>query len=326
MSETPAKTRRPYVWVEPEIPGLADLLAGGERRRRWWRHWSTSGPKDLLDLAIHHGLRLLPPAACSAIGAAIYRHVGPRLAPVVAERAARHLRRIRPELSEPEIARMVVSHYESMGRVMTEFSVLRKLLTSGRVTSEGTEIALRALAEGPVIFVSCHTGNWEVFAPVMKALGIRWSIVYTPPRRAIQAAIANRVRRLSNPDLLPPGKSGTRAMIRTLQAGGALSMFCDETHEGRVMAPFFDRAPHLDGNLAVVVRLARMTGAQIVVGHCVRTESCRFHIKVQGPIVLPSHGDASAPPIDDVIALNAVIEPIVRANAGSWYFLDNRFE
>jgi len=322
----PKKTRKPYVWTPPQVPGWADLKAGGARRAAWLRYWRGAGVQDLADFALHGLFRILPIGLVSAIGGALGRFVGPRFHPEAVVRARANLKRIDPSLSDAEVEARIVSHFDNAGRVMAEFSILHRLVQSGRITVENAEPLLRRHREGPLLIVACHTGNWEAVGALMQSAGIEWSAVYTPPGRPAQQVIAERVRRQFGVHMLPPGLPGVRPTIRTLEAGGAVSMFCDEVHDGKVMAPFFDRAPHLDGNLAIALRFARLTGAQVFVGHGVRLNGCRFHVTCTDAVALPSHTDPAATLLDDVIALNAILEPIVRANCGQWYFLDNAFE
>lgn len=322
----PKKTRKPYVWTPPEVPGWSDFRAGGARRGAWLRYWRGAGVKDLSDFALHALFRILPIGLCSAIGGALGRFVGPRSHPEAVVRARANLKRIDPTLSDAEVEARIISHFDNAGRVMAEFSILHRLVKSGRITVENAGPLLRRQAEGPLIIVSCHTGNWEASGALLHTAGINWSAIYTPPRRPAQQLIAERVRSQFGVRMLPPGLPGVRPTIRTLEAGGAVSMFCDEVHDGKVMAPFFDRAPHLDGNLAIALRFARLTGAQVFVGHGVRLNGCRFHVTCSDAVALPSHTDSDATLLDDVIALNAILEPIVRANCGQWYFLDNAFD
>ncbi|GGF49123.1 lipid A biosynthesis lauroyl acyltransferase [Azorhizobium oxalatiphilum] len=320
------KTRKPYVWNPPPVPGWADLRAGGDRRAAFLRYWRGAGLKDLGDFAAHYAFRFMPIDLCSAIGAALGRMAGRFQYRENAERARANLRRLDPSLDDAEIERRVLSHFENAGRVMAEFSILHRLVPAGRITVENEEALLKAHAEGPLVIVSCHTGNWEAVAALMASRGIRWSAVYTPPRGPAQHVIANAVRARFGVSMLPPGAPGVRPTVRTLSEGGTISMFCDEVHHGTVMAPFFGRPAHVDGNLAIAVRFARMTGAKIFVGHCTRLKGARFHVTCSDPVVLPSHADPEAPLQDDVSALNRIIEPIVRKNCGQWYFLDNKFD
>ncbi len=322
----PKKSRKPYVWTPPEVPGWANLWAGGARRQAFLGYWRGAGLQDLADFALHAVLRVLPIDLCSAIGGALGRFVGPRFHKDAVGRARANLKRIDPTLTEAQVEARILSHFDNAGRVMAEFSILHRLVKSGRITVENEAAVLRRHAEGPLLLVSCHTGNWEALGALMASLGMQWSAVYTPPGTRAQQVIAERVRQQFGVHMLPPGKPGVRPTIRTLEAGGTVSMFCDEVHHGRVMAPFFDRPPHLDGNLAIALRFARLTGAQVFVGHGVRLKGARFHVTCTDPVALPSHTNPDATLLEDVIALNAILEPIIRANCGQWYFLDNAFD
>ncbi|MGU3495328.1 lysophospholipid acyltransferase family protein [Xanthobacteraceae bacterium A53D] len=323
--ETARKTRKPYVWSPPPVPGWADFRAGGTRRAGFMRYWRRGGLKDVSDFVAHHALSIMPISLCSALGGLLGRMAARRLTEN-ADRARANLRRIDPTLDDAEVERRVVSHFENAGRVMAEFSVLHRLVGAGRITVENEAALLKAHAEGPLLIISTHTGNWEAVAALMHARGIRWSAVYTPPRTPAQHLIANRVRARFGVSMLPPGAPGVRPTVRTLSEGGTVSMFCDEVHHGKVMAPFFGRPAHVDGNLAIAVRFARMSGAKIFVGHCTRLGGARFHVACSDEVVLPSHTNPDADLQDDVSALNAIIEPIIRKNCGQWYFLDNKFE
>ena len=92
------------------------------------------------------------------------------------------------------------------------------------------------------------------------------------------------------------------------------------------MAPLFDRSPHLNGNLAIAVRLSRLSGARLVTLHARRLPGVQFEIHLGSPITLEPETVPGERLLDDVALLNTAIEPIIRANLDQWYFLDNRLE
>jgi KDO2-lipid IV(A) lauroyltransferase len=168
-----------------------------------------------------------------------------------------------------------------------------------------------------------HLGNWEIFAPKLVELGLSPSANYTPPAGRARAWIARRVRSKLGYGLLPPGKDGIRPALNILKQGGAISVFCDEGFAGKIRGPFFGRPPHLEGNLAVVARLARLTGATICPCYAVRRAGTSFEGFALEPIILPPERKPGERLIDDVLLLNSVIEPIIHAHLDQWYFLDN---
>ncbi len=56
------QTRKAFVWQEETPPRLADLLAGGDRRRDFWRYWVRDTLRDVPKRLSHYGLRPLPDA------------------------------------------------------------------------------------------------------------------------------------------------------------------------------------------------------------------------------------------------------------------------
>lgn len=325
----PAKTRKATLWQAGAVPGFDDLRAGGERRKAFLSYWTgATGRKEIAYYGLHKLFRLLSPRRASAAGGALaLRLYRAGKLEKDARIVKRNLAIIRPEWSPAEIEAAAEAHFEHVGRLMAEFSQLDRLMPAGLIEAENAELLQRVRDSGPTILVCCHTGNWEVATPLLTSLGFRWAAVVAPPTSPVQREIARRLREsFGGVTLLPAGLAGARPTVRWLQQGGMISMFCDEGIKGRAMAPFFGRKPHLDGNLAVAARFARMTGAKIVVGHSIRLGGCRFKLTCKGPIDLPSASDPQATLLDDVTALNAALEPIVREYASQWYFLTSRVD
>ncbi|HTO33050.1 MAG TPA: lipid A biosynthesis lauroyl acyltransferase [Pararhizobium sp.] len=320
---TAATKRQAWVYTAPSAPPLADLFAGGDRRQKALRYHVSGNFKNLFDLAVHFGLKAMPSDWCSAAGAWLGTFAIPRWYAKGVKKARNNLKRLLPNASEAERAAILRRSWQNQGRMMTEFSIVRRLAeTPGRVVWHGMDNFVEAHKRGPVIVACLHLGNWELLAPKLVSLGLAPSANYTPPAGRAQAWIARRARLKVGYGLLPPGKDGIRPAINILKDGGVISVFCDEGFAGKIRGPFFGRKPHLEGNLAVVVRLARLTGATICPCYVLRNEGARFEAFALTPLTLPPK-DTSASIIDDVGLLNSIIEPIVRANLDQWYFLDN---
>ena len=314
-----------YEWSPPVRPEWSDLFAGGDRARAWAAYWISGKIHDAFDLSMHRLLQWLPLDWTSDFGAALGWLVVSRFKKTTFENGRRNFRRFRPDWSERDIEGALQRLYRHLGRVMAEFSILPRAAAAGRLQIVNAEALQGALQQGPVVLVSLHLGNWEVTAAALDVLGIRWADIYTPPNREVQHRIANEVREGFGIELLPPGRAGVRPAIRVLQGGGMVSIFCDETHKGRTMGPFLGRPPHTEGNSAIAVRMARMTGARIVIGYTVRMDGFRFETRFEEPIEYAA-GEASREQLmTDVIALNDRIEVLVKDHLDQWYYLDNDF-
>lgn len=320
-----AKKRKAAPWQPPQVPRLTDLFGGPEARARLSTYWRGPGPADLADRILFPLSKIVPVRLASWSGGFFARRVAMRAYPRMVARTLTNLAVIRPELDDAARMQLAVSHFDNLGRFYAEFALLERLWRTGRISWENSDAFLAANAKGPIVLVGMHLTNWEIAAPIMQHLGVNIGAVIAPPPRASQVHFAQMVRSRFGLKMFPPGVAGTRPAVRLLKEGGIVSIYCDEEHGGRLMAPFFGRPPHLDGNLAVAARLARMTGATVMLYHCARLGGGRYHLTFENPILLPSQTDADAPLLEDVKALNAAMEPIVRPRCGTWYFLDKPF-
>ncbi len=322
MSTKPGKAI--YVYKPPAAPTLADLRAGGERRKAFLRYHITDNLNNLVDLSVHFGLKLLPAGLCSAAGAKIGLFAMPRFHKVAVRRARENLKVLMPSASEAEREAVLRRNWENQGRLMTEFSIIRRVaLTPGRVKDLDVNWAVDLAAGGPLVLVGMHLGNWEMMAAPLSQAGLRLHANYVPPGGRARAWIAQKVRLDNGVVLMPPGRDGVKPALKVLKEGGIVSMFCDEGFRGWIRGPFFGRPPHLDGNLALAVKLARRSGARIVPWYMLRDEGVNFTFNRLPVITLPPEESPGARLMDDVLLLNGVIEPVIRAHLDQWYFLDS---
>ena len=321
----PAKPARRKAWtyIREEAPGLSDLLAGGARRKRFWKWWLWDSLDDAGDLAVHFGLKLLPMDAASDLGAWLSRRAMRRNPRKVRIMRA-NLRRIRPDLDDAAREEIVRRNIDAQGRVLTEFSHINGLSEGpDRLMVHGLAEAM-AEAEGrPVIMLGMHIGNWEVGSVAVAPYRKAFTVNVPPPRRA-RAWIAERVRTKARMGLVPPGRQGAREALRLLRQSQGVVFFCDEAFRNEIRGPFFDRPLHLEGNFAVVARLARATNARICPWYLRRRDDgFRFDFRILPSFDLPPETVRGDRLIEDVALLNSVIEPVIKANLDQWYFLDN---
>lgn len=300
--------RRAWLFVSGERPALSAFLAGGNDRRRFLRYWVHDNLGNLVDVLGHYALKLLPMDAVSALGARLGRFAMPRFHKVAEQRARETIRRLRPDLPEAEREALLIENQKSQGRIMMEFSVVNRIAKHpNRLQHHGLDIIENAVRSGPTIIVGLHLGNWEIGPIILQRINVSPHAFYVPPTARGKAWIAERVRRRAGLQFLPPGLEGVRPAAKILRNGGVVSAFCDEGFGGVIRGPFFDRAPHVHGNIALVVRLARMTGATICPWYNIRKDGFRFEARA----------------LPDMLLLNGAIEPIVRAHLDQWYFLDS---
>lgn len=319
--------RKAWIFAIGDRPGLATFLAGGAQRRHFLRYWVHDNIWNGLHLLGHFSLKLLPMDIVSALGAVLGRFAIPRFHKVADRRARDTIRQLRPDLSEAGQEALLAENQRSQGRIMTEFSVINRIKAyPDRIRYEGLDIIDRAVRSGPTIIVGLHLGNWEIGPILLQKINVSPHIFYVPPTERAKAWIARRVREKTGVQFLPPGFQGVRPAVKVLRKGGVVGAFCDEGFGGVIRGPFFDRPAHVEGNIALIVRLARMTGAQICPWYNLRTEGFRFEARALPPIVLPPETKPGERMLDDMYLLNGAIESIVRAHLDQWYFLDSALQ
>ena len=316
--------RKAWFFTSGDRPGFSAFRAGGSERERFLRYWVRDNLWNMAHLLGHYSLKLLPMDKVSTLGAALGRFAMPRFHKVAEHRARETVRKLRPDLSEAEREDLVIENQKSQGRIMTEFSVVNRIAEHpDRLQYHGLEIIDEAVRAGPTIIVGLHLGNWEIGPLILREINVSLHVFYVPPKERAKTWIAERVRTKAGVQFLPPGFQGVRPAVKILRQGGVVSAFCDEGFQGVIRGPFFGRPPHMEGNIALIIRLARMTGATICPWYNIRTDGFRFEARALDPIRLPPEEKSGERFVEDMLLLNATIEPVVLAHLDQWYFLDS---
>lgn len=318
-----ARKRKAWTYEPPKAPPFGDFLAGGDRRKAFLRYWLYENIDNALDFFLYFAFMLLPASVCSDLGGWLGRLLAPRFHKGAYARAAANLKMIRPELGDAELEKLLEAYADSQGRQMAEYSVVPRLARR-HVRKIDTEGLVERCSEGPVIFIAPHISNWEVLWHCLLDMGLDVTMNYDPPKRRSRHYIVNRLRKGAGLGILKPGRSFVRPALRILENGGNLLMFCDEGFNGYIRAPFFGRPVHLEGNYALIARMARRTNALIYPVYIVREKGARFVLRAIEPFKLSEGKGADIKIFGDVDRLNSEVEPMVRKCPEQWYFIDNR--
>jgi KDO2-lipid IV(A) lauroyltransferase len=243
------------------------------------------------------------------------RHVAPKLYPRGERYARENLPRLRPDLPlEPAMAEM----WDNLTRSFMEVPRARRMYDEGRVETVGAG----HLAGRPLIVAALHLGNWEMVGLSMVRHGAPPVAFYQPPASSFRTdtVVAERIR--GGGRLLPLGRDAARPAVSALvKDRDVLLVFPDENQHGRVAAPSLGRGPRRGGNIEYTARLARLSGAAVVIGHCRRLPGQRFRVRFEPPLHLPRTTDREADVGAGTALLDAAIEPIILANLPQWLML-----
>jgi KDO2-lipid IV(A) lauroyltransferase len=273
---------------------------------------------------------LLPRGAAIALGRAMGR-VAYWLPGKLRRTGEINLRIAFPELSEPERQRLLRGCFDSLGRLLGEFSQFHRATPEslrGLIEYDQGGLAhLRAAEKDQrgVIFLTGHLGAWELLSFGWSALEYPISFLVRPidnPR--IEEMIENVRTRFGNRAI--DKKSAAREAIRVLRAGGTLGILSDlnsHPHEG-VFVPFFGR---LACTTAGIATLALKTDAVVIPTVAVwNPEKKRYFFHGDPPVELVRTGDKHKDLEVNTARFAAAIESLVRRYPEQWLWIHKRWK
>lgn len=297
---------------------LADPLSALREARG--RRTLGNAVRDLWELGLFRLLRLLPIDWASGVGRWLTLQEIRSNRPWVQRRARANLVRLQPGMSDADRERSVQAFLENLASFVGEVPTVGRQTANGRVVIIGEQHLRTVSPDGGLLLIGLHLGNWELLGEALQTLGVQASVFYEHAESEAQTRILREIRHRLGLKLLEPELSGVRQALRDLRAGRTVGIFGDEIRSGRIMAPLFGRVPHTEGNLGIAARLARKARAPIVICYASRAPDRSFRVTFLPPVYL------AAEPVDlldDVAALNALIEPLILKHLEQWFFLDD---
>ena len=242
-----------------------------------------------------------------------------------------NLRLAFPEMDGPERGRLLRGCFDSLGRLLGEFSQfhratpdkLRRLIEYDQVGLAHLRTAEKD--ERGVIFLTGHLGAWELLSFGWSALEYPISFLVRPldnPR--IEELIENVRTRFGNRAI--DKKSAAREAIRVLRAGGTLGILSDlntQPHEG-VFVPFFGR---LACTTAGIATLALKTDAVVIPTVAIWDKNKkRYFFHGDPPVELVRTGDKHKDLELNTARFAAAIESLVRRYPDQWLWIHKRWK
>jgi KDO2-lipid IV(A) lauroyltransferase len=275
-------------------------------------------------LLLFGGLRLLPLDWASALGGFLARSVGPRLG--TSKRARQNLRLALPELSAPEIERIVRGMWDNLGRVVAEIPHLHEFRIyepGGRVEASSMGDFLATYDRGrPCIFFSAHYGNWELATLGATQAGFEVGEIYRAANNPIVDKLIERARSSIGSELIPKGPAAAKRTLAALREGRSLCMLIDQKMNDGIPVPFFGRDAMTAPALA---RLALRYDCLVVPARVERLRGAHFRLIVDPPLPLPHSGNFHADTMALMTAVNATIERWLRERPEQWLWLHRRW-
>ncbi|MDK9695058.1 MAG: lauroyl acyltransferase [Siculibacillus sp.] len=293
---------------------MSDESAPSFRRRISWR-------------LEHVGLRLVA-ALLGALGldraSALMGRCWRLLAPFNRRhaRADAHLALALPELTPAERRRILADMWENLGRTAAETILLPRLLAEPERVACAVPAEELAKAAGGAVFVSLHTGNWEVVSLPLLRAGFETKALYKP---LSNPHVEDWLRARREP-LYPGGligrQQGIAVKLRSIaRAGSVLAIIADQTDRTAIGVDFFGRPARAMPFPAI---LARRLGLPLFIGRTVRTEGAHFRIEGRW-LDVPRTADAEADVAALTRAIHAVWEEWIRELPGQWMWAHRKW-
>ncbi|MGI9524189.1 MAG: lysophospholipid acyltransferase family protein [Hyphomicrobiaceae bacterium] len=279
-------------------------------------------------------VRLLPLETSVRWSASAWRLLAPRISRLRHMRALYNVRVAFPDMPPEERERIVLAHWENLGRVMAETMQLDRILADpNRVVVEDLHIFTRYINKmGPLVGVSLHMGNWELAIWPMTFGGKKPAAVY----RSVNNPYVDKYLRDQRANLYPGGLFGrgkvdgdhgdnqrtARMITDFVRRGGHLGMICDLYDRSGIPVPFFGKPARTQ---AIGAMIARRVGARVWMARCLRigTES-RFRIQLR-ELRVPRSANQSNDVREMMSDMQKQFEAWIREHPEQWMWSNRRW-
>lgn len=292
---------------------------GAETRWRWsaLRYWGEYGALRLLRLFLH----LLPIDVGSAMMGWFWGVIAPFLHRH--ERVLDHLAKAYPLETREFHQKIAAGMWRNLGRVFAESLMVDRLVQAGRFKVTTPQIIAETQESGRgIVFISLHSGNWEMAIVGAVQSGIKAAGVYQRLKNPHVDAWLQRLRRKYYPrGLFPKGGDIARRLFRIVREGGAVALLADLRDRRGVSVPFFGRPAPTNSFPAL---LARNGNAALIAARVIRTGGTHLILEAV-PVPVPQTADRDADVLAATIAVHALFETWIREYPEQWMWGHRRW-
>lgn len=257
----------------------------------------------------------LSPLNRARVAAALGRALGPWM--WFAWRAEDNLKRVMPALDARGRRRVVAQMSGNFARTGVEYAQLPALAArAARFSVTGLDhlAEARRAADGRLIVVSAHYGNWEAVRAVAALQGAPLAIIYRAfNNKRIDDKFYSYIVSAGWP-AFRKGRIGARQLFAHVRGGGGALILVDQRLGGAPVLDFMGRPA--ETSLAAA-QLARTLKAPLLPAVAARRGD-GFDVRFEPPI-------ASGSPIEMSQAINDRITEWVTTEPGQWFWLHRRW-
>lgn len=266
--------------------------------------------------------RLVPVDAASAAMGYLWRTFAPFNKRH--KRALKHLELAFPNSTPAERETIVRGMWTNLGRVAAETFHIDRLLKQDHRFEAAPDPETQALlaGSGGCIFVSLHSGNWELCVQPGVKQGLEIAGVYQAlTNEHTDIALRSLRKDLYKAGLYSKGHSTARKLITILRKGGVVAMMGDLRELRGITVPFFGHAAYAT---PVPASMARTVGLPIVVGRVVRKKGVKF--RVEGKAITVPVTDDKKDDIEKTTAhIHEIFEDWIREHPEQWMWIHRKW-
>ena len=229
-------------------------------------------------------VRLLPVDAASRWMGGLWAWLGPMNRRH--QRALDHLAAALPDLSADQWEQIARRSWHNLGCILAETVNIHRIARQrDRIEiSADTAAKLDPFKSEPCIFVSLHTGNWELLGVTAGQAGFKLAGVYQSMTNPSVERLSLSLRAPYYPEgMLAKGHGTARELVSILKRGGSLAFLADHRDLRGIQVPFFGRAAY---STPIPASLARNYNVPIIAARLIRTGPARFKLDVE-PVPVP---------------------------------------
>lgn len=235
-------------------------------------------------------------------------------------RIRENLAKVRPDLPEAEVRRLMRAVPDNVGRTIAEMYSGTEFIDRVRavpLTGPGAAALEAAHRENrPVILATGHFGNYDVARAALIGRGYRVGGLYKPMSNPLfNEHYLKTIEAIGTP-LFPRGNRGLADMVRFLKSGGMLGLVMDQHMNHGAPLTFFGETAFTATSAA---DLALRYDAQVIPVYGIRRENgLDFDIIVEEPI-------PASDPETMTQAINDSLEALVRTHMDQWFWIHRRW-
>jgi KDO2-lipid IV(A) lauroyltransferase len=262
--------------------------------------------------------------AASDLGAGLVRRIGPFTR--AHRTAVANLAAALPHLSTAERDAVLNAAWDNLGRTTAEYAVIPRLWREGfgdRIEVTGHE-PLEALGRDnkPALLFSAHLGNWEIIPLALAKAARPLTIVYRPPNNRTVDGMIGDVRAPYTAGMAPKGAAGARMILKALDRGEQVFMVVDQKINAGLEIPFFGRGAFTG---PAIVLFAMRNKCPVFPVRCIRTDRCRFTVRVEEPWHFEGEADDENAVRAGLLRVNQRLETWIREHPGQWLWMHKRW-